>query len=607
MPEHPSIAIAKQLLGEASATTVGEYDLRLQTIAARLGVTNLQVSATGVLSGVTTLDFPLDAADILAGILAVARGGTGLASGTSGGILGYTAVGTLASSIVLTANAVVLGGGAGATPTPLGSLGTTTTVLHGNAAGAPTFGTVSLTADISGILPIANGGTNATSFTSTRVPFFDGTRFVDDADLTFATDTLSATKLLSSTSISTPSLISTAAVGIIPAAGSNLNVTLSTTGDFVVNIDDLYVDTSTGFIGVGTVAPDFILDIQGAVDLGGIRLAATTTNRPALRFANVTTGDLAQFYGTNAKGFEIDVNAGATLGLAIDSAGNMGVGYATPATKLNVSGAVAIGVNASNGYQLEVQGGSDLAAMNVVATTTNRPAIRLSNATTGELARLVGLDGKHCQIWTNSALTVVATFFASGNVGIGTETAPTTGSMGLVFGDGTALSGLATNTAGLYANDVAGTVEMFAIDEAAGATQISPHNFSLFTPNDAEPYPWDYYSENSYLGERINVNMMGIARWVEQQSGQSLIHRQVMPRSARSSWVTDQEIQMRRAMTVYEVWESGSSDQPAPPVPVVKRPRVWMQRRLEATGNWDANRMNQLFVILEQWKVRRSL
>lgn len=165
--------------------------------------------------------------------LGVASGGTGIASGTSGGILGYTASGTLASSGALTANAIVLGGGAGATPTVLGSLGTTTTVLHGNVAGAPSFaavvsadmnitpttctnqfvtavssggvgtcttdtlasaqhanqgttttvlhgnaagnpsfGAIALTTDVTGTLPIANGGTNDTgtawtSFTPT--------------------------------------------------------------------------------------------------------------------------------------------------------------------------------------------------------------------------------------------------------------------------------------------------------------------------------------------------------------------------------------------------------------------------------------------------------
>jgi len=80
-------------------------------------------------------------------------------TGTSGGIPYFSSATTWASSGALTANAIVLGGGTGAAPTVLSSLGTTTTVLHGNAAGAPTFGAVSLTADVSGILPPANGGT----------------------------------------------------------------------------------------------------------------------------------------------------------------------------------------------------------------------------------------------------------------------------------------------------------------------------------------------------------------------------------------------------------------------------------------------------------------
>ena len=113
-----------------------------------LGTGYLKVTTgTGVLSS-QAIPFP------------VADGGTGLTAGTSGGILGYTATGTLASSALLTANALVLGGGAGGTPTALAALGTTTTLLHGNAAGPPTFGAVSLTADVSGILPGANGGTS---------------------------------------------------------------------------------------------------------------------------------------------------------------------------------------------------------------------------------------------------------------------------------------------------------------------------------------------------------------------------------------------------------------------------------------------------------------
>lgn len=101
----------------------------------------------------------LDDTDAVTGTLGVAYGGTNLSSGTSGGVLGYTAAGVLASSAALTANALVLGGGAGATPsTPVG-LGTATQVLHGNPAGAPTWGAVALGADVSGTLPAANGGT----------------------------------------------------------------------------------------------------------------------------------------------------------------------------------------------------------------------------------------------------------------------------------------------------------------------------------------------------------------------------------------------------------------------------------------------------------------
>lgn len=48
--------------------------------------------------------------------VAVADGGTGLSSGTSGGVLAFTASGTLASSGALAANAIVIGGGAGVAP-----------------------------------------------------------------------------------------------------------------------------------------------------------------------------------------------------------------------------------------------------------------------------------------------------------------------------------------------------------------------------------------------------------------------------------------------------------------------------------------------------------
>ena len=70
--------------------------------------------------------------------LPVANGGTGLTSGTSGGVLAYTASGTLASSGALTQYGVVIGGGAGAAPTSTAA-GTAGYVLTANSSAAPTF------------------------------------------------------------------------------------------------------------------------------------------------------------------------------------------------------------------------------------------------------------------------------------------------------------------------------------------------------------------------------------------------------------------------------------------------------------------------------------
>jgi tRNA A37 threonylcarbamoyltransferase TsaD len=65
----------------------------------------------------TKINTDLDTIDALFNsgpVLKVSRGGTGLASGTSGGVLAFTASGTLASSNALVANALVIGGGVAA-------------------------------------------------------------------------------------------------------------------------------------------------------------------------------------------------------------------------------------------------------------------------------------------------------------------------------------------------------------------------------------------------------------------------------------------------------------------------------------------------------------
>ena len=63
---------------------------------------------------------------------------------------------------------------------------------------------------------------------------------------------------------------SATAINLQPAAGQDVTFSLSGSGDLAINVDDLYIDTSLGRVGIGTSTPGATLDIVGSFTVSGV-------------------------------------------------------------------------------------------------------------------------------------------------------------------------------------------------------------------------------------------------------------------------------------------------------------------------------------------------
>jgi hypothetical protein len=187
-------------------------------------------------SGASLTSIPMGQAS---GTLAIANGGTGQTTASAA----FNAL-----SPMTTAGDLIYGGVSGA-GTRLGA-GTATQLLHGGTT--PSWGSVSLTADVSGTLPITNGGTGATSTSQNYV--FAGPTSGSGAPSFRALASGDVPTLNQNTTGSAGSLSTTYGTGqILYGQASGVPASTST---FVY---------SSGKVGIGVASPGYALDVVGQI------------------------------------------------------------------------------------------------------------------------------------------------------------------------------------------------------------------------------------------------------------------------------------------------------------------------------------------------------
>ena len=377
----------------------------------------------------------------LGSALPVASGGTGLTAGTSGGVLAYTASGTLASSAALTQYGVVYGGGAGVAPSATAN-GTTGQVLTATTSGAPSWaspatsgtvtsvavsgGTTGLTTSggpittsgtvtLAGTVATTNGGTGLTSFTSGGVVYASSTSaLATGSALTFDGTNFNSTGIVGSTNANGLRAYLLANTGYYAQVSNESgNAVWSAVGGndafsvFKIAGAEGMRLTSTG-LGIGTSSPAYKLDVQQSGT--AVARIGTTNGSGSPGSALILQGSVASknwligssYYATSG-GLEFTpstTNGGTTFttpSMTLDASGNLGLGTTSP-TGFGAGYTVLDVYNGTNGGYLLVRNptvtgqiAADGSVGMSVQTRTNHPIYFSTN--NSEKARISAAGG----------------------------------------------------------------------------------------------------------------------------------------------------------------------------------------------------------------------
>lgn len=289
----------------------------------------------------------------------------------------------------------------------------------------------------------------------------------------------------------------------------------------------------------------FTVDSTGTTTIG-----TAGTNTTFKKIGNVTGDEF--FVGTNgafrvsrsatdSEAFRVQVNGdtqGRWLGTS-DGKLKWGSGTATQDVILQRSAANTLSL-------------TGLMVMN--SPTANADALSLVSATNGnQFFRIVETSGSSGWVDINDSAGASRIRFrgdngnnyfnVTGNFGIGTNVFNGTATRTISLGAGTAPSAAISNAIQLYATEstddghVGTSAELYVMDEAGNATNLSPHNFSVVPGGPSEDMAWAYYSERGNLV--VNADMMKAMRLLERYSGEQLVYIKDRETGSYQEWSSD--------------------------------------------------------------------
>ena len=182
----------------------------------------------------------------------------------------------------------------------------------------------------------------------------------------------------------------------------NINGTLNLSGDLIVDNSDLFIDVSTGRVGIGTSSPEYELDVSGTNAV--IKVSASNDNNQerVLLWAATDGGAIDLFNSSESN--TVKIRGYASDGVqAYFTAGNIGIGTESPSNLLHV---YSSGDGSQNARLLTVEG------------TDSQFGIKKGNDIWG----LTNWDKQLIFQYYNGSNFNRVTFADSGKVGIGTKT-----------------------------------------------------------------------------------------------------------------------------------------------------------------------------------------